>query len=280
MLGEIREIVFGAQDGLVSTLAVVAAVAAATNNRLAVLIAGLASAVAGIFSMAAGEYLGSKSQAEIFDAEIANEREEVADRPAEAGAELAFLFAEEELPEAEAGQVAAIPARHPTSMLSTMVFKELGLIYAEQFDTNGGPLREALVMGGVFAVGGLVPILPFLISGGMPALLWSAGLTGAALFGLGAIKSRYPSLLDRLRCQGVQPGRLRRHRWLPLRFGPAGVARLRGPLIRSPRRSLRTRPDPCGSMEPGSIGPTVGRSRLRCKRREPREAVPNVARRR
>jgi vacuolar iron transporter family protein len=191
LLGEIREIVFGAQDGLVSTLAVVAAVSAATNDRLAVLIAGLASAVAGIFSMAAGEYLGSKSQAEIFDSEISNEREEVAHRPAEAEAELAFLFAEEGLPEAEAGQVAEILARHPTSMLSTMVSKELGLIHAEQFDTHGGPLRGAVIMGGVFAAGGLVPILPFLLGSGMPALLWSVALTGAALFGLGATKSRW-----------------------------------------------------------------------------------------
>jgi vacuolar iron transporter family protein len=191
LLGEIREIVFGAQDGLVSTLAVVATVAAATNDRLAVLIAGLASALAGIFSMAAGEYLGSKSQAEIFDAEISDEREEVADRPAEAEAELTYLFAEEGLPEAEASQVAAILARNPTSMLSTMVAKELGLIHAERSDPHGGPLRGALIMGGVFAAGGFIPILPFLISGGMAALLWSAALTGAALFGLGAIKSRW-----------------------------------------------------------------------------------------
>ena len=177
LLGEIREIVFGAQDGLVSTLAVVATVAAATNDRLAVLIAGLASALAGIFSMAAGEYLGSKSQAEIFDAEISNEREEVADRSAEA--------------EAEASQVAAILARHPTSMLSTMVAKELGLIHTERSDPHGGPLRGALIMGGVFAAGGFIPILPFLISGGIAALLWAATLTGTALFGLGAIKSRW-----------------------------------------------------------------------------------------
>lgn len=191
LLGEIREIVFGAQDGLVSTLAVVAAVAAATSDRLAVLIAGLASAAAGIFSMAAGEYLGSKSQAEIFDAEISNEREEVADRPAEAEAELSYLFAEEGLPEAEADQIAAILARHPTSMLSTMISKELGLVHAERFDAHGGPLRGALIMGGVFAAGGLVPVLPFLIGGGLSALLWSAVLTGTALFGLGAVKSRW-----------------------------------------------------------------------------------------
>ncbi len=72
LLGEIREIVFGAQDGLVSTLAVVATVVGATDDNVAVLIAGLASAMAGVFSMAIGEYIGSKSQREIFAWHIAD----------------------------------------------------------------------------------------------------------------------------------------------------------------------------------------------------------------
>ena len=72
LLGEVREAVFGAQDGLISTLGVVSAVAAATHQSLPVLIAGLASALAGIFSMTAGEYMSSKSQREIFDAQIAS----------------------------------------------------------------------------------------------------------------------------------------------------------------------------------------------------------------
>jgi vacuolar iron transporter family protein len=191
LLGEIREIVFGAQDGLVSTLAVVVTVAAATNDRLAILIAGLASAVAGVFSMAAGEYLGSKSQAEIFDRQIADERDEVEHRPAEAEAEVSYLFQEEGLPPDDAQQVAAILARHPTSMLATMVSKELGLTYAEQLDTEGSPLRGALIMGGVFALGGIIPILPFVFINGVPAIVWSAALTGVALFAMGAVKSRW-----------------------------------------------------------------------------------------
>jgi hypothetical protein len=59
LLGEIREAIFGAQDGLISTLAVVSAVSGATPNRFPILIAGIASALAGIFSMAAGEYMSS-----------------------------------------------------------------------------------------------------------------------------------------------------------------------------------------------------------------------------
>ena len=60
-----REAIFGAQDGLVSTLAVVSTVSGATNDRFPVLIAGIAAGLTGIFSMAAGEYLSSKSQREI-----------------------------------------------------------------------------------------------------------------------------------------------------------------------------------------------------------------------
>jgi vacuolar iron transporter family protein len=191
VLGEVREFVFGAQDGLVSTLAVVVTVAAATADRTAVLIAGLASAVAGVFSMAAGEYLGSKSQAEIFERQIDDERDEVQHRLGEAQAEVAWLFEEEGLPADEARKVAGILARHPQSLLATMVSKELGLTYSEQLDTEGSPLRGALIMGGIFALGGTIPILPFLVTGGFTALIWSAALTGTALFVMGAVKSRW-----------------------------------------------------------------------------------------
>src|SRR5438034_11643507 len=79
LLGDVREAIFGAQDGLVSTLAVVSTVSGATNDRFPVLIAGIAAGLAGIFSMAAGEYLSSKSQREIALAQIADEREKVAE---------------------------------------------------------------------------------------------------------------------------------------------------------------------------------------------------------
>src|ERR1700694_4730839 len=87
VLSEVREAVFGAQDGLTSVLAVVSAGVGATVQPCAVLVAGLAATLAGIFSMAAGEYMSSKSQREIFDAQIATEAVEVGERPgaAEAG---------------------------------------------------------------------------------------------------------------------------------------------------------------------------------------------------
>ena len=181
LLGEIREAIFGAQDGLVSTLAVVSTVAGATSDRYPVL-------VAGIFSMAAGEYIGSKSQREIFDAQVASERDEVRERPGEAEAEVAYMLAEEGLGDEDAARVAAIMARHPEALLRTMVSKELGI----QVDAeHGGVLRGALLMGLAFGLGSAVPVLPFLFLPVGIALPVAAIATGGALFAIGVVKSRW-----------------------------------------------------------------------------------------
>src|SRR5688572_27793271 len=159
LLGEIREALFGMQDGIVSTLAVASTVGGATGDRYPILVAGIASALAGVFSMAAGEYLSSKSQREIYVAQIENERDEVRDRPAEAEAEVAYMLESEGLSEAASRRVAAELAREPNVLLKTMVEKELGLVV----DEGPGALQGALVMGGAFGLASLVPILPYLL---------------------------------------------------------------------------------------------------------------------
>src|SRR4029453_7445859 len=127
LLGEIREVVFGLQDGLVSTLAVVATVAGASGEAFPVVVAGIASALAGVFSMAAGEYIGSKSQREIFDAQIHEERHEGEKRAGEGETGVAFMFEEEGLDKEEATRIAGMMARHPEVLLRTMVTRELGI---------------------------------------------------------------------------------------------------------------------------------------------------------
>ena len=188
LLGEIREVVFGAQDGLVSTLAVVATVAGASGQAFPVVVAGIATALAGVFSMAAGEYIGSKSQREIYDAQIESEREEVEDRPGEAEAEVAHMLAEEGLGDEDAARVAAIMARHPDVLLRTMVSKELGI---QVEDEHGSALQGALLMGLAFGLGSSVPILPFLLVPIGSALPIAAVATGVVLFGIGVVKSRW-----------------------------------------------------------------------------------------
>jgi vacuolar iron transporter family protein len=188
VLGEIREAIFGAQDGLVSTLAVVSTVAGASNDRYVILVAGIASGLAGVFSMAAGEYIGSKSQREIFDAQIVDEREEVHQRPGEAEAEVAYMFEEDGLPHDKALAVGRIMAQHPETLLKTMVEKELGLTVEEG---GGSPLQGALVMGAAFGLGAVPPLLPHLFAPAEVAVVLSVAATLAVLFGIGVVKSRW-----------------------------------------------------------------------------------------
>jgi len=188
LLGEIRTAIFGAQDGLVSTLAVASTVAGASADRFPVLVAGIASALAGVFSMAAGEYMSSKSQREIFAAQMVGEREEVAERPGEAEAEVAFMLEEDGLPRDRAAGMANTLAQHPDVLLKTMVEKELGLT-AEH--SEGSPMQGAMVMGVSFGVGSLVPIVPYLLLPIRAAIFGSVLATGVVLFGIGVLKSRW-----------------------------------------------------------------------------------------
>jgi VIT1/CCC1 family predicted Fe2+/Mn2+ transporter len=187
-LGEVREAIFGAQDGLVSTLAVVSTVSGATSDRFPVLVAGIAAALAGIFSMAAGEYLSSKSQRQIVLAQLLEQRERVATQRTESQAELAYLFTEEGLPPQDAAVIAAVIGRHPEVLLTTKAAKEFGISLDE---TAGSPLQGAMVMGIAFGLGALAPILPYLILPIGVATAVAVAATGAVLFLIGVAKTRW-----------------------------------------------------------------------------------------
>jgi VIT1/CCC1 family predicted Fe2+/Mn2+ transporter len=187
LLGEIREVIFGAQDGVTSILAVVSTVAGATHETSTVLIAGIAAALAEVFSMGAGEYMSSKSQREIYEAQIAKEREEVDARPGESLAEVAFMLEREGLEPQAARRVAAELARSPEVLLKTMVEKELGLTV----EPGAGPLQGALILAGVFAVAALIPIIPYAFLPVTTAIPISVVVSLVATFAIGAVKSRW-----------------------------------------------------------------------------------------
>ena len=187
-LGDVREAIFGAQDGLVSTLAVVSTVSGATNDRYPVLIAGVAAGLAGIFSMAAGEYLSSKSQREISLAQIAEEREKVAERPDEVRIELAHILEEDGLPRDEASAVADLIGRHREVLLNTKVLRQYGVAVEE---AQGSPVQGAMVMGAAFALGALAPILPYLLLPISMAVYASVIATASVLFAIGVVKTRW-----------------------------------------------------------------------------------------
>ena len=186
LLSEVREAIFGAQDGVTSILTVVITVATATSSQYAVLVAGIAAAIAEVISMGAGEYMSSRSQREIFLAQIQKERQEVAERPHESEAEVAYMLEQEGLPETSARQAAAELARSPNVLLKTMVEKELGLI----IDEGGSPLQGALILAGAFAIAALVPIVPFFFLPVPVALITAVAVSVVAMFFLGVAKSR------------------------------------------------------------------------------------------
>ena len=185
-LGSIREVVFGAQDGLVSTFAVVAGLAAAGVGPLVVLLGGAVSAMAGVLSMSIGTFLSSRAQRQLYERELARERREIRDHAGEEIAELIAALAARGMARAEAAEVARRIGRHPDILLSALAIFELGL--APQ--RLGAPVRDALVMAVAFGGASVVPLLPFMVTQGLAALGLSAVLTLVALFCVGVLKAR------------------------------------------------------------------------------------------
>jgi VIT1/CCC1 family predicted Fe2+/Mn2+ transporter/rubrerythrin len=185
-LASIREVVFGAQDGLVSTFAVVAGLAAAGIGNLVVLLGGAVAAVAGVLSMSIGTFLASRAQRQLYETELARERREIREHPGEEIAELIAALHGRGMARADAAEVARRIGRHPELLLSTLAIFELGL--APQ--RLGTPVRDALVMAVAFGAASVVPLVSFLFGPALPALALSAVLTLAALFLVGVLKGR------------------------------------------------------------------------------------------
>ena len=185
-LSSIREIVFGAQDALVSTFAVVAGLAAAGVGHLVVLLGGLVSAVAGVLAMSIGTFLASRAQRQLYETELERERREIREHPGEEIAELMAALVGRGMPRTDAVEVARRIARYPELLLSTLGIFELGV--APQ--RLGTPVRDAFVMAIAFGVASLVPLVPFLFGNVLPALGIAGALTLVALFVVGIVKAR------------------------------------------------------------------------------------------
>ena len=186
-LGRLREVVFGAQDGIISTVALTTSVAIAVGTTSTVLVAGLAAAAAGTISMAAGAYLGSRAEEDVREAAIARETRELEEKPAEELAELVILLQREGNTYEQAVSLANRIAENRTLWLNTLLEKKLGI----SPDFGGNPLKDAAVMGLSFGASAILPILPFLFLEVGPAVIgWSVGLSLAGLFALGLVKGR------------------------------------------------------------------------------------------
>ena len=186
-LGRLREVVFGAQDGIISTVALTTSIAIAVGTTGTVLVAGLAAAAAGMISMAAGAFLGSRTEEDVREAAIARQVRDLEQKPGQALAELVILFQREGNTYEEAVGLANQIADNDSLWLNTLLEKKLGI----SPDLGGNPLKDAAVMCVSFGGAAIIPIIPFLfLSVGLMAIALSIGLSLSGLFALGLVKGR------------------------------------------------------------------------------------------
>jgi len=186
--GILRNLVYGFNDGLTANFGLVAGMLGAQSQlniaAHAVIVAGLAGAVADALSMGASGYLAAKSEAEVNEHEIAMEREEIRLMPDLEQEELALLYQAKGIPEAQAQELAAGVMRDPERALAEKMVEELKIAAP-----NSSPLREAWITGSATAVGALIPVAPFLVMSGLAAIWTSFGISMLAHFGVGAARS-------------------------------------------------------------------------------------------
>ncbi len=186
--GFLRNIVYGFNDGLTANFGLVAGMIGAQGNLHtaghAVVIAGLAGMAADALSMGSSGYLAAKSEREVFEHEIAMEREEIRFMPELEQEELSLLYQAKGIPEAQAGALAAQLMQDPARALEEQVREELKI-----GEATSTPMREAWITGTATALGAFIPVAPLLMSTEPWAIWTSFGVAMASHFGVGAARS-------------------------------------------------------------------------------------------
>ena len=184
----VRDLVIGVSDGLTVPFALAAGLTGAIAASKLVVTAGMAEIAAGTIAMGLGGYLAARGDAEHYDAEKRREHEEVAEKPHVEREEVAAVFRHYGLTAEQIAPILANFQKNEESWVDFMMRFELGLERPEP----GRSLRAAVTIGGGYACGGLVPMVPyFLIPDARAALPWSAGVTLGALLAFGWFKGKY-----------------------------------------------------------------------------------------
>lgn len=227
-LASVREIVFGVQDGVLTTAGVLAGLSGAVTGRAQIILAALASTAAGALSMGAGAYLGTRAETEVIRTEMRRARIQARNQPYIVQESLLGELAKEGLSREAGYRVVRILSSAPQALYSTAEEK----IYGLTGGSFGNPIADGLLMGVAFLVGAVVPLAPFvLISSVRTGLIAGLTTTALVLFGVGytiegrLAEHRYPVIA------GV--------RFLAIALGAAGAGYLMGLVI-----------SPLGAMAP------------------------------
>lgn len=179
----IRAAVLGGNDGLVSNFSLIMGIAGATSGQQGVLLAGLAGLLAGALSMALGEWISVTSSKELYQNQMDLEMDELETNPEGEQKELALIYMAKGIPEKQADEMAATAMKDKNHAHEVLVKEELG-INAEEL--KGSAIEAASYSFFLFAVGAIIPVMPFIFTSGMHAVYISVGASAAGLFLIGA----------------------------------------------------------------------------------------------
>lgn len=187
----VRDIVIGMSDGLTVPFALAAGLTGAVATTNIIVTAGLAEIAAGAIAMGLGGYLAAKSDAEHYAKEREREKREVAEIPHEEMREVAEVFLEYGLTHEQTGPIVEALRKQPKKWIDFMMRFELGL----EKPNPKRAMMSAFTIGGAYAVGGFVPLAPYIATDRISlALLVSIALTLLALLIFGFVKGRFTGM--------------------------------------------------------------------------------------
>lgn len=184
----LRELVFGMEDGMVSTMGAITGIAIGSGDHFIVVLSGVVIIAVESISMGVGSYLSNKSERAMEERILAEEKQEIADMPKEEAEELVGLLTADGWSQEIAEKMAEEAEKKPALMLREMAYRELNVIPHKEEN----PLKNGFVMLGSYIVGGLVPLLPyFLLPDPIKTIPLSISVTLVGLFALGAYTTKF-----------------------------------------------------------------------------------------
>lgn len=182
-----RDIILGVNDGLVSVFLLVVGVVSGGLDHTQVLLTAIAGAIAGAVSMGAGEYLATKSQDEVLEAEIALEKTHIKRFKAVELRQLRDYFTDMGVKPEKLDGVMAGFVDNDEAILGAMAALEFGMVESER----RSPYRAMAASSGLFLLGSLPSVVPFLLFESVTtALVWATILSLIGLFSVGVVKAR------------------------------------------------------------------------------------------
>jgi len=182
-----REIVFGMQDGMVSTLGALTGIAIGSQDHFTVILAGIAIIVVESISMSFGSYTSSLSEKNITTRILYEEMQEIKKYPNEEREELEGMYIEDGWPKELAVQMSHVAGKDSKLMLQEMAYRELSI----SPDQIRHPIRNGMFMFVAYILGGMIPLLPYFFLSVQNGLFVSIPVTLLGLFALGAFTTKF-----------------------------------------------------------------------------------------